>query len=377
MKKNKNILIHTSGSPDPITKSVVPPVHFSTIFAMETPSSSEGFQYGRVGNPTRSILEKSIADLHSANHACAFSSGSAAITTVLSTLNTGDHVICHRMVYEGTARLMVKVFTKFGVNVTFTDLTKPNLLHQALSKQTKLIWIESPTNPLLEMLDIRTLANIAHTSNTLLIVDNTFATPIFQTPLLHGADIVVESLTKGINGHSDAMGGFIATNNEEIFRKIQFLQHTMGAVLSPFDCFLILRGIKTLFIRMRQQEKNARIIAKWLRKQSAIKNILFPFFQQMNLDKQMLGSGTMISFVINPKIVMPTIFLSKLKLITIAHSFGGPETLIQQPTTMMDLSFSKRQLQTWGITDNFFRLSVGLEDPKDTINDLKQALAMK
>jgi len=344
---------------------------------MDIPSSDKGFQYGRVGNPTRSILEKSLAALHEAKHACVFSSGSAAITTILATLKEGDHIVCHHAVYEGTIRLMTKLFSKFGVTVTFVDLTKPHLLHRAINNNTKLVWVESPTNPVLELLDIRALSDIAHAKGTLLVMDNTLATPIFQKPLVHGADIVVESLTKGINGHSDAMGGLIATNNEDCFRSIRFLQHTIGAVLSPFDCFLILRGLKTLPLRIQQQEKNAWVIVKWLQKQSVMTHVHFPGLQSKQLHKQMLGAGTMVSFAIDPKLVNPSAFLSKLKLITIAHSFGGPETLIQQPTAMMDLSFTKMQLSKLGITERFFRLSVGLENPMDIIKDLNQALASK
>lgn len=377
MKVNtKTSLIHISGSPDPETKSVIPPLCLSTIFAMEEPSSHDGFQYGRVGNPTRSILEETLANLHSAKHACVFSSGSAAIMAVLSTLRCGDHIVCHDMIYEGTVRLLTNLFNKFGISVTFVDLKDPSSLMKAWNSHTKIVLLETPTNPLLELIDIHEIAGITHRKRAMLVVDNTFAGPLIQQPLLHGADVVVESLTKGINGHSDAMGGLVATNNDSFFESIRFIQHTAGAILSPFECFLIQRGLKTLPLRNHQQQRSACIVAKWLQKQPAIAWVQFPGLK-LKIIKQMKGPGAIIAFRVNPKIVRPDLFLSRLKIITIAHSLGGSETLIQQPTTMMDLSFSEKQLGGWGITDNFFRLSVGLEHVADIIADLKQAIDSK
>ena len=377
--KDQTRLIHTIGSPDKETGSMVAPIHLSTIFAMQKPSSHGGFQYGRIRNPTRQILEDTLAHLHNANHAAVFSSGSAAMTAILATLKQGDNVACHDVVYEGTLRLLKRVFEKFGVTVRFTDFKQRTVVPNIFLAKTKLVWIESPTNPLLDLLDIAHIADLAHHHGALLVVDNTFATPVLQQPLALGADIVVESLTKGINGHSDAIGGVIATNNSEFFSSITFLQHTMGAVLSPFDSFLILRGIKTLPIRIKQQQENAKRIAEWLQSQAVILTIHFPGLNNPSeaqlLNRQMLGPGSLISFNLRQEKITPSKFLSKLKLISVAHSLGGPETLIQQPTTMMDLSFTAKQMNRLEINDGFFRLSVGLEDCSDIISDLQQALA--
>ena len=378
--KNQTQVIHTMGSPDKETGGIVTPIHLSTIFAMQKPSSHEGFQYGRIGNPTRQILEDTLAHLHNANHAAVFSSGSAAMTAILATLKQGDNVACHDVVYEGTLRLLKRVFEKFGVTVRFTDFKQRTVVPNIFLAKTKLVWIESPTNPLLDLLDIAHIANLAHNQGALLVVDNTFATPILQKPLALGADIVVESLTKGINGHSDAIGGVVVTDNSSFFSSIVFLQHTMGAILSPFDSFLILRGIKTLPIRMKHQQKNAKRIAAWLQSQTLIRTVHFPGLNNPSetqlLNRQMLGPGSLISFNLRLDKIKPFAFLSKLKLISIAHSLGGPETLIQQPTTMMDLSFTVEQKRRFGINDGFFRLSIGLEDLRDIINDLQQALAL-
>ena len=376
--KDQTRLIHTIGSPDKETGSVVVPIHLSTIFTMKEPSSTEGFQYGRVGNPTRQILEDTLAKLHHAKHAVVFSSGSAAITAILSTLKQGESIECHDVVYEGTLRLLKRVFEKFGVIVRYKDFKQRTVKPNIFLAKTKLVWIETPTNPLLDLLDIAHIADLAHHQGALLVVDNTFATPILQKPITLGADIVVESLTKSINGHSDAIGGVVITNNSEFFSSIRFLQHTMGAILSPFESFLILRGIKTLPIRIKQQQENAKCIVRWLQNQKMIHRVHFPGLNNQSetqlLNVQMLGPGSIISINIRLDKIKPSRFLSRLKLISIAHSLGGPETLIQQPTTMMDLSFTIEQKKRFGINDGFFRLSIGLEHCDDILDDLKQAL---
>ncbi len=364
------------GSPDEQTKALIPPVCFSTIFAMERPSSEEGFQYGRINNPTRTLLETSICRLHAARHAAVFSSGCAAITAVLSTLKQGDHIVAHDVMYEGTRRIITEIFTKFGIQATFVDLTTDHTIKHARKKNTKMLWIETPTNPLLEVLDIEHLSKIAHEQNMLLVVDNTLATPLRQRPLDRGADIVVESLTKAINGHSDAIGGLVATNNHELFQSIRFIQQTLGAVLSPFDCFLTLRGLKTVDVRIRAQDKATQEIVRWMKSQKRIIKVFWPDVHATKR-KQMQSPGSIVSFVINSSCIPPHVFLSRLKLVTIAHSFGGPETVIQQPTTMMNLSGHTDTQKGSIITESFFRLSVGLEHPMDIIADLHQALATR
>ncbi len=358
-------------SPDKLTGSVVQPIHLSTIFAMENPDSNEGFQYGRVGNPTRKILENTIAELESGKFCAVFSSGSSAIMTLLSSLKNGDHVICHNQTYEGTIRLIKNVFANFGVECDFVDMTNIESFKKVFTSSTKLVLLESPTNPLLTILDIKRLNEISHHHNVLVAVDNTFATPMLQKPLLLGVDIVIESLSKSINGHSDAIGGALIMNNKKLFEKIKFLQHTIGAVLSPFECFLILRGLKTLPIRIIQQQKSAITIANFLQHHSKIEKVFFPGFQKTKfIKKQMKGPGFMISFCIKGQKEDLLKFIKSLNLVVIAHSLGGTETLIQQPTKMMDLSDQQKKL----IPKNLLRLSVGLEDIEDILQDLKQAL---
>jgi cystathionine gamma-lyase len=374
MKINSK-LIHTIGSPDHMTGSIVPPIHLSTIFAMENPSSNDGFQYGRVNNPTRQILEKTIAEMEGGKFAAVFSSGSAAMTTLLAMLKTGDRVLFHKQIYEGTSRLVKNVFSNFGIQCDFADMTNIESFKKSFTSQTKAVLLESPTNPLLITLDIRMINNISHQHGTFVIVDNTFATPILQRPLILGTDVVVESLTKSINGHSDALGGALCTNNKKLFEKIKFLQHTIGAVLSPFECFLILRGMKTLPIRILQQQKSAIAVANFLLHHPKIKQVFFPGFQRTDfMKKQMKGPGFMISFILKGYKGKPLRFIKSLKFITIAHSLGGTETLIQQPTKMMDLSMTKKQQKELKLTDSFFRLSLGLEDMEDILADLNQAL---
>jgi len=369
--------IHIQGIPDEHTRAIIPPVCFSTIFAMDQPSSTEGFQYGRINNPTRAMLEEIICKLHAANHAAVFSSGSAAITATLSILNQGDHIVAHDMLYEGTKRIIGQIFAKFGIQATFVDLTKPQTIHHALTKHTKMLWIETPTNPLLEVLDIHRLAKLAHEHHMILVVDNTLASPLRQRPLSMGADIVVESLTKAINGHSDCIGGLVATNNAHLFRSIRFFQQTVGAVLSPFDCFLTMRGIKTLDIRLRTQDATTQQVVRWMKSQKGIQAIHFPDMTFGHKNTQMVRPGSVVSFEIDEHHISPQRFVSRLHMIAIAHSFGGPETVIQQPKTMMDISDIVHTRQERMLTNAFFRLSVGLEHPEDIIADLKQALAVR
>lgn len=369
--KNTTKLIHTIGSPDKETGSVVQPIHTSTIFAMDTPSSSEGFQYGRVGNPTREILERTLADLEGGAYAAAFSSGSAALTCVFSTLKSGDHILCHSELYEGTGRILRSVFKNFGIEHSTVDMTSIQNIKKQMRSNTKIMLFETPTNPTLTLLNIKQICQIARNASVLSVVDNTLASPCIQKPLVHGADIVIESLTKIINGHTDAIGGIVATNNAEIFSKIKFLQHTLGAILSPGECSQILRSLKTLTLRQKQQQYTAKMLSSLLKKHHAVDQIFFPGILKKDrqlIQKQMGNSpGTILSFTLKSGIDLGK-FLQRLQVVIVAHSFGGVETIIQQPKTMMDLSKDTK------IQKNFFRLSVGLEDPEDLINDIKQAL---
>lgn len=352
-------LIHIFGLPDKETKSIVPPIHLSTSFAMDEPTSNEGFQYGRVGNPTREVLEKTLAELEGAKFAAVFSSGSATFTSLLATLKHGDQIICHIEIYEGTIRIIEKVFKNFGIEVKFVDINNLPLVKRHVTNRTKFIILESPTNPTLETLDIKAISKFAHSLGLKVVVDNTVATPLVQKPIELGADIVIESLTKAINGHTDAIGGVIATNDEGLFKKIKFLQHTIGAILSPLDCFLILRGLKTLDVRIERQGKNARTLAKFLSNHPKISKVS--------------SFGFLISFKLKTDKKGILRFLKSLRLIMIGHSFGGPETLIMFPGAMMDLT-DVRGLNRKDISEDILRLSVGLEDVEDLLNDLRQAI---
>lgn len=366
--KRATSLIHTKVK-ERKTGSIVSPIHLSTVFAMSTPSSSQGFQYGRVGNPTRATLERTLASLYEAKSAVTFSSGSAAISMLPLLLQNGDEILCHDEQYEGSSRIF-KLFERLGIRNKKIDMRSIKNVEKAISEKTKMIFFESPTNPTLQILDIKKIADEAHKKGVFVVVDNTLASPILQQPLSLGADIVVESISKAINGHSDVIAGVIALQNKKLAKRIRNLQHNVGAILHPFDCFLILRSLKTLPIRVKQQQTNAQTIVTYLRKHPKIGKVFFP--QKKDIEGQMEGQGFIVSFVIKADKLSGTKFVKKLKLIIIGHSFGGVETLIQQPTKMMDLSLEERNK----FTDNFFRLSVGIEDVDDIIFDLDQALNM-
>lgn len=348
------------------TGSIISPIHLTTVFGMATPSSSRGFQYGRVGNPTRQVLEEALAVLFEARKALVFSSGVMAISMIFNLLKTGDEVICHSELYEGTTRIF-DLLQNSGIKHKVVDLTDPQWpVH--ITSQTKMVFFETPTNPTLEILPIQSISHLAHEKKLLVVVDNTMASPILQQPLTMGADIVVESLTKSIGGHSDVIGGVVALNDQKLQKKLRNLQITLGGILSPFDSFLLLRSLKTLELRVKCQQKNADQVRRFLRQHPKIRDVFSPskhlFLKQMN------GRGFIVSFKIIGDSTSGLKFLKNLQLITIGHSFGGVETLIQQPASMMNLSNNQKKK----LGGNFFRLSVGLEDVKDIINDLKQAL---
>ncbi|MFH0943138.1 MAG: aminotransferase class I/II-fold pyridoxal phosphate-dependent enzyme [Candidatus Beckwithbacteria bacterium] len=326
---------------------LITPIILSTTMAQKNPEQGG---YGRVDNPTRLALEKKLAKLEKARFALAFSSGSAAITNILAILKSGDEIICHQEVYEGTLRLLTKVFSKFGVKVKLTDICKL----KSVGNKTRIIWFENITNPTLQILDVKQICRKLKQKKLLFVVDNTFATPVFQNPLLSGADIVIHSLTKFINGHHDVTAGAIMLNNRKLFDQLKFLQHTVGAIPSPFDCFLIQRSLETLIIRMKQHQANAQKVTDFLKTDSHIFRISFP------------GFSGVVSFWIKGGKQKTLKFLARLKHIKIAHSLGGTESTILHPASMMNLSVP--------MEDNLVRLSVGLEDSNLIINDLKLAL---
>ncbi len=369
--------IHAGYTPDPATNAVIPPIHLTTTYYQEDIGKHKGYVYSRSGNPTRDILQKNIAVLEKGKYALAFSSGLAAIHALTSVLKAGDHAIVSNDVYGGTFRLFEKFLVDYGIKTTFVDTTRIENIEKAIQPNSKLIHIESPTNPLLAISDIQEIANLAKSKNLLLSVDNTFMTPYFQNPLLLGADIVVHSTTKYLGGHSDLLGGVLIFNSDELYERFKFVQNSIGAVLSPFDCWLLLRSIKTLAVRMERHNKNAMEIAKYLVNHQKIKKVFYPGLeshpQHSIARKQMRGFGGMISFEVENFEFAKTV-LKKFKLFTLAESLGGVESLVCHPASMTHASIPKEIREKNGLTDGLIRLSIGIEDIEDLINDLEQAL---
>ncbi|MCX5642847.1 MAG: cystathionine gamma-synthase [Candidatus Omnitrophica bacterium] len=371
--------IHVGQEPDSFTGSVAVPVYQTSTYQQLAIGKHKGFEYSRTGNPTRKALEEAVSSLEEAKYGLAFASGVAATTAVFSLLKTGDHVICGDDIYGGTYRLLEYMFRQWGLEVTYADSRETGSFGDAIKKNTKLIWIETPTNPLLKIIDIRALAHISKQNNILLAVDNTFASPCLQQPLTLGADIVVHSTTKYLAGHSDVIGGAIATSDAKAYYGLKFYQNAAGAVPGPWDCWLILRGIKTLVVRMRQHEKNALFIAEVLEKHPKVERVHYPGLRshpQHELAKtQMHGFGGMISFEIKGGFAEVEEFVSRLRLFLLAESLGGVESLVCYPPKMTHSSFSGEERQKRGIKDNLIRLSVGIEDKEDLKEDLESALA--
>ncbi|HEY3422283.1 MAG TPA: PLP-dependent aspartate aminotransferase family protein [Methanocellaceae archaeon] len=360
---------------------VAVPIHLSSTFARkDVDRPTGGYEYSRSGNPTRDALEKRLAALENAKYGLAFGSGLGAETTLaLSLLKTGDHVIGFDDLYGGTKRLFNQTIANFGVEFTYVDATRVENVEEAIRPQTKLIWLESPTNPLMKLCDIRAISKLAKERNILTVVDNTFMSPYFQSPLDLGADIVLHSTTKYIGGHSDVVGGAVMLSDEEAYRKIKFNQNAIGTVPSPFDCFLVLRGIKTLAVRMERHNENGQRIAKYLESHPKVKKVNYPgltSYAQHDLAKrQMSGSGGMLSFELDADLANVKAVLSKFRIFALAESLGGVESLIEHPASMTHASVARKEREKIGITDSLVRLSVGIEDADDLIEDLKYALS--
>lgn len=359
------------------TGALVNPIYQNSTYVQDEPAHHKGYEYSRTGNPTRTLLEQTIAIVESAKYGLTFSSGLSAIDAIMNMLKGGDHVLCSDDVYAGTFRLFERVKTNANLSFSWIDMTDPKNIEQKLLKNTKVIWCETPTNPLLKLVDIKAISCIAKKHNCLLVVDNTFMSPYFQKPLLLGADIVVHSTTKYLNGHSDVVGGALATNNQELFEQLKFLQNAIGAVPSPFDCWLVLRGLKTLHLRMERHALNAGAVALFLDKHPKVKRVIYPGLeshpQYALAQKQMTGFGGMISFEINTNLAGSKLFLKKLKLFSLAESLGCVESLIELPAIMTHAALPEHERTKLGITDGLVRLSVGVEDSADLINDLDQA----
>ncbi len=375
--------IHNGEEPDfrdGASGDVAVPIHLSTTFArLRADSPTAGYEYTRSLNPTRKALEEKLAALDGAKYGLAFSSGLAAASTVIiSLLKAGDNVIGFDDLYGGTRRLLSNVFVNFDITATYVDATKPENIENAITPKSKLIWIESPTNPLMKLADIKAIAQIAHKHGLILVVDNTFLSPYFQRPLDLGADIVVYSTTKYIGGHSDVLGGSVVLNNDDYYKKIAYNQNAVGAVLSPFDSYLTLRGAKTLAVRMKQHQKNALALAEFLESSPKVKRVNFPLLkshpQHALAEAQSSGSSGIFSFELVGTLDDAQNFLSKLRLFATAESLGGVESLIEIPAIMTHASVPKEVREQNGISDTLIRVSAGIEDTEDLIEDFRQAL---
>ena len=370
--------IHWGQEPDPATGAIIVPIYQTSTFVQQELGKHKGYEYARTGNPTRAALEKNLARLEGGRFGFAFASGMAAINTVLSLFKAGDHIVAGHNLYGGTFRLFERVLKDFGLKFSYANTAKPEEVHKALRTETRLIFIETPTNPVMEITDIAATARIAHEKGVLLGVDNTFMSPYFQRPLVLGADLVVHSTTKYLNGHSDGVGGAVILNDEKIAERLKFLQNAAGAILGPFDSWLVLRGVKTLAVRMKQHNENGMAIAGFLAKHPKVKCVHYPGLpshpQHELARKQMSGFGGMLAFetgsIDNAKKV-----LESVRLCSLAESLGGVETLISHPASMTHASVPAEERARIGITDGLVRISAGIEDTEDLLADVEQALA--
>jgi cystathionine beta-lyase/cystathionine gamma-synthase len=367
--------IHAGQEPDPATGAVIVPIYQTSTFAQEDVGVHKGYEYARTDNPTRAALEAALAALDGGAHALAFASGLAAETTLLLALSAGDHVICGDDVYGGTYRLFEKVFARLGLLFDYVDASDPDQVAAAIRPETKLIWLETPTNPLLKLADIAAIAQIARPRGILTAVDNTFASPYFQRPLELGADIVHYSTTKYIGGHSDVVGGALVLADGALYERLKFLQNAAGAVPGPLDCWLVLRGLKTLAVRMRAHEANAMAVAHFLQQHPAVERVIYPGLpshpQHALAQHQMHGFGGMISIVLKGGAAAARALVTRTKLFTLAESLGGVESLIEVPAAMTHASVAGSPLE---VPAGLVRLSVGIEEQADLIADLEAAL---
>lgn len=368
-------VVHAGVEPDVATGAIMTPIYQSSTFAQEDVAQHKGYEYGRTDNPTRSALQQAIATLEAGWHGLAFASGMAAIDTVLRLLDPGDHVVCGNDLYGGTYRLFDKIFTRYGLTFDYVDMRDSANIDGAMRSETRLVWLETPTNPLLKLADIAAAAEIAHAYGAWLAVDNTFASPALQRPLTFGADIVVHSTTKYIGGHSDVIGGAVVVNDTDVYEQLKFLQNAVGAVPGPLDCFLTLRGIKTLALRMNAHSRNALQIARFLSDHPAVEEVIYPGLeshpQYALARKQMAAPGGMVSFVMGGGEGAARIVANSTRLFTLAESLGGVESLLELPAPMTHASVADSPL---AVDPGLVRLSVGIEHVDDLIGDLTHAL---
>ena len=370
--------IHAGQRPEPLAGAIMTPVYFTSTYVQDALGENKGYEYARGKNPTREALERNVATLEGGTHGFAFASGVGATDTIMKLLKTGDHVVCGENVYGGTFRLFDRVLRSFGVTFSFVDTRDPQVIAEAVTPATRMIWVETPTNPLMRLTDLRAAADIAKRANALLVVDNTFASPFFQRPLAVGADLVMHSTTKYLNGHSDMIGGMVVTNRDDLADQLKFLQNAAGSVPGPMDCFLALRGTKTLHLRMPRHDENGRAVAAWLAKRWGEERVIYPGLEshpQHALAKcQMSGFGGMVTVEMGSKAAAKHV-LDRVQVFALAESLGGVESLISHPASMTHGSVPADRKAAMGLTEGIIRLSCGVEDVVDLIADLDQAFA--
>ena len=368
--------IHAGQEPDPTTGSVNVPVYLTSTYVQDKLGQHKGYEYSRTGNPTRTALEECVASLEEGKYGLAFSTGMGAETTIMYLFSPGDHIVVSNDVYGGTYRLFERVLARYGLCFSYIDMTDPQSVREHMRENTKAVWIETPSNPLMKLIDIAAVSAIAKEHGARVIVDNTFASPYGQQPLVLGADIVVHSTTKYLGGHSDVVGGVLVTSDEEDYEQLKYLQNAVGAVPGPLDCFLVLRGIKTLAVRMRMHEANALQIARFLEQHPAVERVRYPGLpshpQHDLAGKQMRCFGGMISFDVKGGLEQARCIVEKTRIFALAESLGGVESLIEHPGIMTHASVANSPLQ---VPDNLVRLSVGIENAEDLIRDLSTAMS--
>ena len=371
--------IHAGQDPDSSTGAVVVPIYQTSTFAQDAVGKHKGYEYSRTRNPTRTALEACIAALEGGRHGLAFASGMAAETVIMHLLEPGDHTVAVDDLYGGTYRLFRRVLEPTGLSFSFVDGSDLQAVERALTERTRMVWVESPTNPLLKLVDIEAVSRLAHARQALLVVDNTFMSPYFQRPLALGADIVVHSATKYLGGHSDVIGGALVVNREDLAERLAFLQNAVGGVPGPLDAWLVLRGLKTLAIRMREHDRNARLVAAFLSEHPKVARVFYPGLpsnpQRELARRQMSGFGGMISFEVKGGLDAARRVVERTQLFTLAESLGGVESLIELPAAMTHSSIPAETRRAHGVADGLVRLSVGIEDVADLISDLDRALA--
>ena len=383
MKKNRKYAfatrsIHHGQEPDPLTGAVNVPIYLSSTYVQQGIGENKGYEYSRVSNPTRTRLEENLASLEGGAAAKVFASGMAAINAVASLLQSGDHVVCGNDLYGGTPRLFNQVLSRYGLEFSYIDTSDADNVDRAIRKNTRMVYVETPTNPLIRLSDLAAISRICRRKKVELVVDNTFMSPYFQQPLALGADMVVHSTTKFLNGHSDGLGGVVVCSKREQAEQLAFLQKAVGAILSPFECWLLLRGVKTLAARMDIHDRNGRIVADFLANHPEVKKVFYPGLadhpQHKLAKRQMSGFGSMITFETG-SLKNANKMLKKLRLCSLGESLGGVETLISHPATMTHAALGEKGRKAIGITDGMVRISVGIENVEDILDDLRSGLA--